>query len=214
MANSYGRFTAGVRTAAGLGDLQCFDHKSLMRLLSLPDAADMLLKGGPVAVDHRGHRLALTTARDTRIRLDVPSDYSRVISLAYVVAMSDVPSDDELDFTGASIWIVDWNIWGEASDRVGCVLLDAVRLSAETARPIAEAPVILLGADELGRAHSLLTLSLIFQWDAYYVPGSNKFAVFASHDGYLEILPPDSLVERRLFDRFTRGGWSPELVNS
>ena len=120
--------------------------------------------------------------------MDVPSDYSRVISLSYVVAMSDVPSDDELDFIGASIWIVDWNIWGEASDRVGCVLLDAVRLMAETPRPIAEAPVISLGAEEIGRAHSLLTRALIFQWDTYYVPGSNKFAAFLPHDGYIETI--------------------------
>jgi len=213
MANSYGRSTAGVRTAAGLGEVQRFDHESPMRLLSIANAVEMLLKSGPIAVDNRGHRLTLTTGRRARIRLDVPSDYSRVISLSYVVAMSDVPSDDELDFIGASIWIVDWNIWGEASDRVGCVLLDAVRLTAETPRPIAEAPVISLGADEIGCAHALLTLSLIFQWDAYYVSGSNKFAAFASHDGYIEVLVADSLVERRMFDRFTRGGWSPELVS-
>jgi hypothetical protein len=183
-----------------------------MRLLSIPDAAATLLKGGLVTVDNSGHRLMLTTARRARIRVDVPSDYSRVISLSYVVTMSDVPTDDELDFIGASIWIVDWDIWGEASDRVGCVLLDAVRLTAETPRPIADAPVISLGADEIGRAHALLTLSSIFQWDTYYVPGSNKFAAFSSHDGYIEILTADSLVEQRLFDRFTRGGWSPELV--
>jgi hypothetical protein len=184
-----------------------------MRVLSIPDASDLLLRGSGIAVvEAPTLRLEMTTWDKGRTRMEVPADFSRAISLAYVIAMSDIPTDDELDFAGGSLWLRDWNIWGEGSDRVGCTLLDAVRRTCEVPKPVAEAPIMLLAANELALAHSLLTLSFIFQWDAYYLAGSRRFVAFCSHDGYVDILSADPAVGARLLDRFTRGGWSPEIA--
>lgn len=70
---------------------------------------------------------------------------------------------------------------------------------------------MVMNAGEIAAAHSLLILSLIFQWDAYYVPGSKQFLAFVSHDGFVEITAGSAAFHQRLYNRFTRGGWSPTI---
>ncbi|CAA9324925.1 MAG: hypothetical protein AVDCRST_MAG68-2031 [uncultured Gemmatimonadetes bacterium] len=60
----------------------------------------------------------------------------------------------------------------------------------------------------MGEAHSLLTLPLLFQWDAYLVPISASFVVFISHDGYIDVFAESSDEYNRLRDYFQTGGWS------
>lgn len=183
-----------------------------MRVLSITAAVNLLLEKSSIAVaQNRILELRFAGSAPSPFRLEVPADSGRAISLAYVVLMSDVPTDDEPDFAGGSLWLQDWNIWGEASDRVGCTLLEALRLHDPSGRPtrINETPVLSMGAGEIAFAHTALTLALIFQWDAYYVPASKRFMAFVSHDGYVQIQSSTPGVQGRLFERFTRGGWSP-----
>lgn len=181
-----------------------------MLCLALADAAERLLRDRSVVLQSDQYRkLSFHEGSGRSFRVDVPANASRAISLAYVIVMSDVATDDEPDFIGSSLWLEDWNIWGEASDRVGVHLLEALRQQSGSSDSPRDTPVMVFGTAELSVAHSLLTLCLLFQWDAQYLAGSKRFCASVDHDGFIEIVATSDSMHRALFERFSRGGWSP-----
>lgn len=183
-----------------------------MRALTARAAAQVLLKReGPALISDRPLRIAFQPSA-TAFRLEVPEETFRTVSLAYVILMSDVPTDDEPDFAGGSLWLRDWDIWGGGAGRVGCDLLRSIREASGIDGAVKESPVLILGPGEIALAHSALTLALLFQWDAFYLPESAHFFAFASHDGYVDLVASRPSVLQRLYERFSRGGWSPSMA--
>jgi hypothetical protein len=92
--------------------------------------------------------------------------------------------DEENAFGGALVWLTDWDIWSETIERVGLELLRGVRNSDNAVR---ETPAHLFEPSEQVGTHVLLSLIMLFQWDAFLIPPVGRTIVRASHDGYVEI---------------------------
>src|ERR1700682_4939978 len=62
-----------------------------------------------------------------QVRVNVPKEALRSVALAYVVVMTGLVDDDEGRFEGGLLWLVDWDIGSETTERVGLRFLRAVR---------------------------------------------------------------------------------------
>lgn len=157
-------------------------------------------------------RLSFRSGPGQRIRIKVPGPASEVLSLAYVLAMTGVPEDEEEHFPGALVWFQDWDIWSESTEQVGHVLLAGLRSGSKASAEVRARPGHLLGPRELVEAQALISLPLLFQWDAYFVPASGTYFAFASHHGNVDLVSEDQATGTDLLGRFRRGQLSPTIV--
>lgn len=141
------------------------------------------------------------------IRLQISPKSLEQVALVYVLLMSSVHSDDEQDFPGGILWLQDWNIWSPVPERVGMTLFDGLRGFKGFAVTTDDQPVMLYDAGELISLHAALTLVLMFQWDAHFVPNAGGFFVFASHEGYVDIHCRTDAHRDALEIRLTDGNW-------
>src|SRR5216117_3106348 len=63
--------------------------------------------------------------------IQLPREATRSMALAYILLMSMVPDDDESKFEGALLWIRQWGIWSETTERVGMNIVESIRLAKE-----------------------------------------------------------------------------------
>ena len=99
-----------------------------------------------------------------------------------------VSDDDESKFEGVLVWIRQWGIGSETSERVGMNIVESMRLAKGEARSVNETPAHLFDEHELVEAHALLLQPLFFEWDAFVVPSSGKYFAMADHDSVLRIV--------------------------
>lgn len=147
-----------------------------------------------------------------RLRIPVAGSATEVVGLGYALIMTAVPDDEEANFRGGLVWLQDWDIWSGTTERVGHLLLTALRKPAPEAENIRSRPANLFKPSEFVEAHTTLSLALLFQWDAHYVPLVGDFYVFLSHHGRIEVVTRDRKTYDGLLARFERGGYSPAPV--
>lgn len=145
-----------------------------------------------------------------RLRIRIPDEATAVVGLAYMIAMTSVRDYTEEQFSGAILWLQRWELWSESIDRAGYVFLNGIRSSAGCSLPISSAPAHLFGSGELATAYTVLSLPMMFQWDAYFVSATGEFSARISHDGNLELISPSAELHRVLSERFQQ--WEPEEV--
>jgi hypothetical protein len=112
--------------------------------------------------------------------------------------MTGVAEDDEAQFEGAVLWVTDYAIWSPTFERVGLGLLDALAPESK----FGSSRILLFDRHELVYAQSILTLCLLFEWDAYLVPISGESIAFVSHDGPVQVTARTPGLFERLFARF------------
>lgn len=151
-------------------------------------------------------RLKFVTGSNFRVRVRIPDSRGDLLSLAYILAMTDIVNDSEEHFAGGLVWFQDWDIWSETIERVGLLLLVKLRGETPSTIGIRERPAHLLGSGELSEALALITLSLLFQWDAYFIPPTGRFFAFMSHHGDLDLVAASGDIADELKDRARRGG--------
>jgi hypothetical protein len=142
------------------------------------------------------------------IHIPVQRDSVRAVQLATALLMTDIEDDDENQFDGGLVWLADWAIWSEATERVGHRLLQALRGSAAPA--LRDSPAHVLSGTGSVDAQALLALPILFQWDAYFIPTTCRFVVFVSHDEFVKLVPRDDASFDNLMGRFESGGWMPQ----
>ncbi|MDH4043567.1 MAG: hypothetical protein OEW17_09505 [Gemmatimonadota bacterium] len=147
-----------------------------------------------------------------RLRVLVAGSATEVIGLCYALMMTAVPDDEEEKFRGGLVWLQDWDIWSATTERVGHLLLTAVRGPTPEAANVRARPANLFEPEEFVQAHTILSLALLFQWDAHYVPLVGGFYAFLSHHGHIEVVTPHRKAHDSLLARFERGGYSPAPV--
>lgn len=152
-------------------------------------------------------RIVFARGEPPAVRITTPTKSLDQVALAYSLLMSSVHSDDEQDFPGGILWLQDWNIWSEVPERVGMALFDGLRGFAGFAKPTDEQAALLYDSSELVRLHSALSLVLMFQWDAHYVPSAGGFFAFASHEGYVDIHARTDAHRNALHVRLSEGHW-------
>lgn len=136
----------------------------------------------------------------------------QLIALAHGLLLQDLAEPDPQDFAGALVWFRDWDIWNEASEAAGARMLELVRggLASGRAPSLHEGPGHLFTPQEFVDAHTLLTVPLLYQWDAYVVPVSARCVAFASHDAYVRITGCTAAILSRITGRFLAANWAPE----
>ena len=144
-----------------------------------------------------------------RFRLQIPDEATATVGLAYVLLMSGVREGVEENFDGAVVWFRRWELWSESIDRVGQLMLEAVRTSLGNAGPLDEKPALVYSDREFIPAHASLSLPMLFQWDAFYCPHGGQLLAAVSHHGTIEVLAPSEAYSD-LVERFSQ--WNPEEV--
>jgi hypothetical protein len=149
------------------------------------------------------------TGRARCIRTVLPKESSRLIAMAHALLLQGLPEPDADDFSGALVWLCEWNIWSEASDAAGVRMLEMVRkgIVGTSTAPLGDAPAHLFGPHEFRDAHIVLLIPLLFQWDVYLIPGSANYVAFASHDGVVDLFSRSDAVLERIAARFRAAGW-------
>jgi hypothetical protein len=151
-----------------------------------------------------GNALSFANGRDYRcVEINRPSDATRRLALAYSLLMTGVPDDDEGKFEGCLLWVTDYAIWSPTLERIGIGFLDL--LIPEPAR--AAGRTVLLSAQEIVAAQSILSLCLLFDWDAYLVPNSGEFIAFVSHDRPVQVAARTPRLFEAFFERFDDEPW-------
>lgn len=153
-------------------------------------------------------RVSPTSGQAPRFRLTVPNRATDLVGLAYVILMSDTHASDDA-FGGGILWLSRWEIGSEDIDRVGYSLLGSLTSQRDQAPTGDIAPGYLFDSADFADAHAAVSVPLLFQWDAHYIPAGGEFVVFMSNDGYLEILSRDAGSHERMVTRFRQAGWEP-----
>jgi len=125
--------------------------------------------------------LRLGDGGESRFRVSVPDEATAVVALAYVIVMTGVESYEEENFKGAMVWMRRWEIWSESIDRVGYSFMGADA-------PTDQTPARLFAAGEFVGAQAALSLPMMFQWDALFVPAMAGFSVEISHHGHFDFI--------------------------
>lgn len=139
-----------------------------------------------------------------RLRVKIPRESLRSIALCYVLLMTGLMDDDEANFEGGLIWLMDWDIGSETTERVGLSILRAVRKGNSS---FLEQPAQLFNESEFVDANAMLSLPTLFQWDAFFIPASGATVAFISHEGHIEVTCRAQLEYKRLTSRFCKGVW-------
>lgn len=112
----------------------------------------------------------------------LPDMPSRLIALAY--ALAAYPEVEK--FRGCLLWITQWGIWSDDSERVAMRVFSGLR-SSVTNTSLLQAPAQTFAPTEFADAHAFLVHPLLFQWDAWMVPDSAEYLLHVSHDGVVRI---------------------------
>jgi hypothetical protein len=136
-----------------------------------------------VEVTSSGRLASLNQGHRTMV-LPLPGEPVRRVALACALLLLDSASGDEAEFQGCLVRITDSDIWSPTFDRIGQRIL---RSLTSVARGSEGTNSYLTSKEELVVAEALVSIPLLFEWDAYLVPLSADFIVFISHDGPLEI---------------------------
>lgn len=146
--------------------------------------------------------------RSWGMMLNVPREAGRVLSLAYVLVTTFLDFDDERRFKGCLTWVAEKGIWSESHDRVGERLANGLRIGAAEGSSIDERPAHLFDGAELVDAQSFALLVLLFGWDAFLIPSSGGYFVFAHHDGQVYFIAKTFEILADLKSRFR--AWAPD----
>jgi hypothetical protein len=186
-----------------------------MRLLSDDEAstwcaARRLRVGGP----RLSTRVSFAEQEPLRLRMSISGSPVDVLRLAYVLAMTGVPEDDERRFEGGLLWLQDWDIWSETTERVGHLLLRGLRPAGEQNTNLRLRPAELFEHGEFALTHATLAIPMMFQWDAHFIPASGEWLAFISHHGHIDLEVSTENAHEGMVGRFQHGGFNPTVVAS
>jgi hypothetical protein len=184
-----------------------------VNLVSKTQAAEWCLERGLAGEGSLpATRITFRDGFEQRIRIPVSGSPGEIVTMAYVLLMSDVPDDDERQFAGGLLWLQDWDIWSETTERVGLLLLRGSRCHAKPDYAIKDRPAELFDGSEFPAAQAALALPLMFQWDAYFVPLSGSYFVYSSHHGHVDVVVQDGAQQQAFLRRFEEAGLRPAVV--
>jgi len=120
-----------------------------------------------------------------------------------MLANALIPFGEQITFL---LWITDWGIWNELSERVGMRILDYIRQEAGDKRDLIDAPGHLFDGPERVKAQTLLSVAMWVGWDIYVISEEESFVVFNSHDEFLDVISADAKTHEEQLARFSDWG--------
>ncbi len=148
--------------------------------------------------------LAYETAERLSFSVPLVEKPSRIIALANYL----VPAWDAASFKGALLWMREWEIGDDDSERTKLMIIDQMRRGAGVKTSLRETPAALFDSNELPRMYSHFVLPLLFGWDAFLVPAGQNYFVFVSHDEVAYVVARDRETYNTVFQRVH--DWDPE----
>jgi hypothetical protein len=129
-----------------------------------------------------------------RLTLPLPQIPYQVAYLANAL----LPYSESAEFQPCLLWMTDWGIWSEVSERVAKLLVETFRLARGESNLLIETPAHLFGKTEAADAQTLLTIAIVFGWDCYIIPEHGKHYALTSHDEYIEVVSASATIHERL----------------
>src|SRR5260370_20347250 len=120
-----------------------------------------------------------------RLTLPLPELPYQVAYLANAL----LPYSESSEFQPCLLWMTDWGILSEVSERVAKSLVECFRSTRGERTLLIETPAHLFGETEAADAQTLLTIAIVFGWDCYVIPEHAKYYALTSPDTYLEVAP-------------------------
>jgi hypothetical protein len=104
------------------------------------------------------------------------------------LANSLLPYSQSAELQPCLLWMTDWGIMSEVSERVAKSLVGCFRSAHGETKLLMETPAHLFNESEAADAQTLLTIAIVFGWDCYVIPQHGKYYAFSSHDEYLRVV--------------------------
>lgn len=98
--------------------------------------------------------------------------------------------------------------------QIACRSLKLLRAAHGEERGILESPGYLLHADEIVDARLLVTMAVLFCWDAYVVPEHGRYSVWIDDDEAADVCCKNKEDYERLLSRFRDWDLVPEVARS
>jgi hypothetical protein len=128
-----------------------------------------------------------------RLTLPLPQLPSQVAYLANAI----LPYTESAEFQPCLLWMTDWGIWSEVSERVAKSLAECFRSARGERNLLIDKPAHLFGETEAADEQTLLTIAIVFGWDCYVIPKHGKYYARTSHDEYLEVVSNSTPIPQR-----------------
>lgn len=120
-----------------------------------------------------------------------------------------LPYSENAEFQTCLLWITDWGIWSDTSERVANELVQSFRATHGETKPLMETPAHLFGRAEAAQAQTLLTIAIVFGWDCYAIPAHGNYYAFTSHDEYIAVVSSNSAIHEP-FAKYLKRWYSEE----
>jgi len=176
-----------------------------MRLLGDDEAMQWCQSRG-LSVDAKARMAHWEPERGKTLGLTVPTGQSpgSMIAMARACLLIGTQDSSEPDFGGALVWLLDWDIWSDVTERAGEFLaLEITRRDGDRAdATLLEYPATLFAPNEIVAAQAFLSIPLLWGWDALVVPEPVRAAAFLSHDEGITIVSATQSVAAEMKRRF------------
>jgi hypothetical protein len=154
-----------------------------MRAIDFPDFAEWCKANGYALENWRPSLPSATR----HLRLQLPDDVQDLAQLLHDLVHLDA-GEERL------VWLRDWTIWGERSQEIGLrhwdLLVKSLRGSEEL-----RASILVLKEGEWREAIALLSVPVLYGWDAHLMFRSAGALVSFSHDGWIGVSLRDGVHE-------------------
>lgn len=141
---------------------------------------------------------------DPALRLTLP--LPQLPYQAAYLANALLPYSESSEFQPCLLWMTDWGIWSDVSERVAKSLAECFRSARGERNLLSETPAHLFGENEAADAQTLLTIAIVFGWDCYVIPEHGNYYALASHDEYLEVVSRSTAIHQRFKEELERWG--------
>jgi hypothetical protein len=118
-----------------------------------------------------------------RLTLPLPQLPYQVAYLANAL----LPYSESAEFQPCLLWMTDWGVWSDVSERVAKSLAECFRSARGKQNLLIDRPAHLFGETEAADAQTPLTIAIVFGWDCYVIPEHGKCYALTGHDEYLEV---------------------------
>jgi hypothetical protein len=147
-----------------------------------------------------GKGLFFTDPEANCIDLGYPSKLERLPFFARFLATVGY---EDRDFEGALLWFTDWGVWNSREESVGYRIVEAMNTAVGQPKSFEAAPGHSFRPDELPEAIGMLLQSMVFSWDAFYLPhwsyGTHQFFLYVSHDSFVSVVTRSKEFYDRVF---------------
>ncbi len=151
-----------------------------------------------------GH-LRFSTESKFGFRLSIPLETPSAVCLAGDL----LRFEDETSFYGGFFWLTNWDIGTPLIERCGLKMIERMRSGFGATASIDNAPGHLFRTDEIVDLHAFITIPMIFQWDAYYVPNGSRYFAYIRSNSSLYIVTQDETLHNQLLLHLK--GWNPSV---